>query len=36
MFSLPSLEGDIPRKRRGYCWAADLNLSPEKVSTDTG
>lgn len=21
---------------RGQCWAADLNLSPEKVSTDTG
>lgn len=35
VFSLPSLEGDIPRKRQGYYWAADLNLSPEKVSTDT-
>lgn len=34
LFSLPLLEGMAPD--RAQSWAADLNLSPEKVSTDTG
>lgn len=34
VFSLPLLEGLSPD--RVQSWAADLNLSPEKVSTDTG
>lgn len=34
MFSLPLMEGLSPD--RAQSWVTDLNLSPEKVSTDTG